>query len=129
MVVILLLDKHIVSSYVALLKTDEHGDSLWTKKYECYELKYIDETSDRGFIMVGSWGRYDNGDIIVYRTDDMGDTLWSIMYNGGWDEMGPYIDNGGSVIQTEDGSFIVSGVTEDDCGVLFQRPLDKLAKM
>jgi Domain of unknown function (DUF5122) beta-propeller len=70
----------------------------------------IQQTSDKGYIMVGSTSSYgvgtpENYNIYLVRIDENGDTIWTRTY-GGSD-----VDHGYSVKQTADGGFIIAGET------------------
>jgi hypothetical protein len=93
---------------VYLIKTDQNGDSLWTRTYgggyvdAGYDVK---ETTDGGFIITGetcSCGDI-NGDVLLLKTDQNGNGLW-LKYYGGND-----VDFGRSLDETEDGGYIVCG--------------------
>jgi hypothetical protein len=77
--------------------------------------------SDGGYIMTGltlSAGDT-NGDIVVIKTSDVGDTQWAFTLGG------PKIEGGNSVIQTADGGYMVAGHTEDfgarDCDAFMMK--------
>jgi hypothetical protein len=65
--------------------------------------------NDGGYILTGltKSGTDPNGDIVVIKTNDQGDTTWTMVYGG------PFLEGGNSVMQTADGGFLVSGHTED----------------
>jgi len=95
----------------------------WGKKY--LDVAYsAAAAADGGYIITGltlSAGDT-NGDILVMKISDIGDTQWSFTYGG------PLIEGGNCVISTADGGFMVSGHTEDfgadDCDA-FMMKLDK----
>ena len=93
-----------------LIRTDENGDTLWTKTYGdgggSYEsLNAVNETDDGGYIMTGRVFAGGVTDMLLIRTDENGDTLWTRTY-GSFDT-----DSGYDVLQTPDGGFIVCGTT------------------
>ena len=95
---------------ILLLKTDESGDSVWSKTYGGEKddvARSVEQTADGGFIIGGTTESFGAGglDLYLIRTDDMGDTLWTRTFGGPDDEMGT------SVRQTVDGGFIVVGTT------------------
>jgi len=94
-----------------LIKTDQNGDSTWTKTIGNGDDDYgrsIQETSDHGFIITG-WrqipGSQNMQDIWLLKTDASGNQEWSKTFGGSESE------DAYSVIETADGGFIVSGAT------------------
>ncbi len=108
---------------VWLLKTDENGDTSWTRTYggitgeEGYS---VQQTNDGGYIIVGYTDSFGAGedDIWLIKTDDNGDTLWTRTYGGSNDE------EGFSVWQTTDSGYVIAGYTnsfgagEDDVWII-----------
>jgi hypothetical protein len=95
---------------VYLIKTNELGDTLWTKTYggSSYESGYpVQQTSDGGYIVAGSTSSFGAGsyDVYLIRTNDLGDTLWTRTYGGSNSDVAY------SVQQTSDGGYIVTGFT------------------
>lgn len=62
----------------------------------------LQQTSDKGFIITGE----KNGDVLLLKTDQNGNVLWSKTYGGLND------DRGCSVSQTDDEGYIITGFTE-----------------
>ncbi|MBA7605830.1 hypothetical protein ES703_12965 [subsurface metagenome] len=95
---------------VYLIKTNENGDTLWTKTYggsnsdKGYNVR---ETSDVGYIIAGYTDSFGAGeeDVYLIKTDNNGDTDWTKTYGG------TYGDIGFSVQQTSDGGYIIVGLT------------------
>lgn len=84
-----------------LIKTDELGNTTWTKTYGKGYLDWVEQTGDAGYVAAG------RGDLI--RTDNNGDVIWrnnydSVSYDG-------LIYNGHilCVQETSDSGYIVSG--------------------
>jgi hypothetical protein len=97
-------------SDVYLIKTDAHGDTLWTRTFGGANFDYgwsVHQTADGGYVIAGSTWSFGAGvrDVYLIKTDASGDTLWTKVY-GGTDQ-----DRGYSVQQTADGGFIVAGYT------------------
>ncbi|MBM3324681.1 MAG: hypothetical protein FJY66_03350, partial [Calditrichaeota bacterium] len=70
-----------------LVKTDSHGDTLWTRTYgrTASDAAYcIQQTADGGYIVAGYSESEDaNGhDCYLVKTDEQGDTLWTRTYGG-----------------------------------------------
>jgi len=95
---------------VYIIKINSTGDTVWTKTYGGVNTDWgvsVRQTSDGGYIIVGSTYSFGSGDSDVYliKTDGIGDTIWTKTYGGiSWDE-------GHSVQQTPDGGFIIVGET------------------
>jgi hypothetical protein len=95
---------------VYLVKTDNIGDTIWTRTYggsgqdHAYSIQH---TSDGGYIVTGTTSSYGDGRGAIYllRIDANGDTLWTRTYGGS------EIDESYSVRQTSDGGYIIAGVT------------------
>jgi len=91
-----------------ILKTNACGDSMWSRWYGgygediCYD---VERTSDGGFIMAGSSSSYAVGgrDFWMVKTDSLGNSQWSNNYGGSADDICR------SVVQTEDGGYIMAG--------------------
>ncbi|MCK4523285.1 hypothetical protein KAU15_00035, partial [candidate division WOR-3 bacterium] len=98
---------------IYLVKTDINGDTLWTRAFggtgsDGAGYKSIMQTNDGGYILTGytkSFGA-GNSDVWLIRIDSNGNTLWAKTFGGGED------DGGESVIETNDGGFIITGYTE-----------------
>ncbi|MBD3232761.1 MAG: T9SS type A sorting domain-containing protein [candidate division Zixibacteria bacterium] len=94
-----------------LVKTDEMGDTLWTKTYggadndRAFSMQLC---NDGGVILAGATDSYGAGDFDFYlvRTDVSGDTLWTRTFGG------EGIDVAKAVWQTTDGGFIAAGGTQ-----------------
>jgi hypothetical protein len=93
---------------VYLVRTDENGDTLWTKTLggsddeQGYSIR---ETQDTGFIITGYTLSSGAGkkDIYLAKTSASGVTMWEKTFGGVEDE------EGNSVQETSDGGFIIVG--------------------
>jgi hypothetical protein len=98
------------TSNAYLVKTNPSGDTIWTKRYGRgrwdggYSVK---QTSDGGYIITGTTVSFEasGSNVFLFKTNASGDTLWTRVYGG------PYDDWGYSVQQTSDGGYIVAGYT------------------
>ncbi|MBU1935932.1 T9SS type A sorting domain-containing protein [bacterium] len=93
-----------------LLKTDENGDSLWSRTYGGLCDDYCQAaaiTSDGGYLLVGMTINCEefHYDFFILKTDANGDSLWSRTYGGSRDDVCS------SVAQTSDGGYILGGWT------------------
>jgi hypothetical protein len=97
------------SVQVYLVKTNASGDTLWTRTYGgAYgDFGYsVQQTSDGGYIVAGRSDGFGNGvEVFLVKTTALGDTLWTRTYGGTND------DAGNSAQQTQDGGYIVAGLT------------------
>jgi hypothetical protein len=93
-----------------LIKTDAYGDTLWAKVYGSSYLEYgrsILQTSDSGFIICGHTEVNFNTDyVLLLKVDVNGNLQWWKNYGGGQLE-----DVASSVVQTNDGGYLVCGYT------------------
>jgi hypothetical protein len=89
-----------------LVKTDDLGNTLWWKKYQGSFSQSaafnVQQTTDGGYIIGGvsvEWtGSYD---LLIIKTNDVGDTTWTRQINYGEEGFG-------SIQQTTDGGYIIS---------------------
>lgn len=95
---------------VYMVRTDENGDTLWTRTYGGADLDRgysIIQRDDRGFLIAGVTSSFGHGgyDTYLIRTKANGDTLWTKTF-GGSD-----YDQGFSIARTIDGGYIIAGVS------------------
>ena len=93
-----------------MMKTDSHGDTLWTRTYggsEWDEAYCVLQTDDEGYVVAGFTESFGVGyrDLYLVNTNGQGDTLWTHTYGG--DDT----DRAWCVQQTMDGGYIVTGYT------------------
>jgi Secretion system C-terminal sorting domain len=93
-----------------LIKTDDNGDSLWTKTFGGSGSDggyWVQQTADGGYIIVG-WAGGDRGysDVWLIKTDANGDVLWTKIYDGNSNDVGYFVQ------QTNDMGYIIAGSTE-----------------
>lgn len=95
---------------VYLVRTDESGDTLWTRTYGGVRDDHgfsVEQTSSGGYIITGQTESYGAGDFDVYliRTNESGDTLWTRTFGG------LSVDAGFSVTESIEGGFVITGKT------------------
>lgn len=96
-----------------LIRTDENGDSLWSKTYDNsdWDVPYcIKQTADGGFIVTGQTevsAYYDDYDAWVVKTDSSGEVMWSNTYTGFYEDFSH--DIAVCVEQVDDGDYILAG--------------------
>ncbi|MBL4755252.1 MAG: T9SS type A sorting domain-containing protein [Flavobacteriales bacterium] len=95
------------TSRAMLWRFDKNMDTLWTKTYGSpaydqigYQCK---QTLDGSFVMIGATNQSGNEDILLIKTDSLGNLLWNTTYGGGQDEPGFTID------VCYDGGYIIGG--------------------
>jgi len=105
-------DSDTIRSHVYLIKTDNNGDTLWTKIYRENDHdvgRSVQQTTDGGYIIAGvtnSWWGEDIYDVYLIKTYSNGDTLWTRTLGGESN------DEAYSVQQTTDGGYIVAGSSD-----------------
>jgi len=97
------------NSSVLLIKTDSYGTMAWFKTFEYnYEIPWVDiqQTTDGGYI-VGGTIRNSYGDSLafLFKTDENGNEIWNKNY------FIMHHNYGYSVIQSNDGGFVIVGYT------------------
>jgi hypothetical protein len=107
-----------------LIKTDAGGDTVWTRQLDLpgsQGASCVRQTLDNGYIIVGTNRTTQNGDgdIWVVKTDENGDTSWTKSFGGSGQQ------DGNSVEQTSDSSYIVLGTTWNQNGMHSQIMLTK----
>jgi hypothetical protein len=94
-----------------LIKTDEYGDTLWTRTFggtSHDDGMSVQQTSDGGYIIAGYTGSFGAGgfDVYLIRTDAYGDMVWTAAYGGTGQDVGH------SVQETSAGKYIIAGITD-----------------
>lgn len=81
---------------VFVVKTDQNGDTLWTRKFggNDWDMAYsIDKLSDSTYIVAGETYSFGAGnrDMYVLRVDQNGDTIWTRTFGGTEDDYAKYV--------------------------------------
>jgi hypothetical protein len=94
-----------------VLRTDSLGDILWTRTYGSGNNDYatsMQQTIDGRYIILGGMGTYGGEtDLYLIKIENVGDTIWTIVYGG------ENIEVGSSVDVTAEGNYIVAGYIWD----------------
>lgn len=104
-----------------VVRLDKDGQILWDRAYGGNQSDHglsIKATADGGGIIVGTTGSqngditrsYGNGDLWVVRISPEGEMLWNQVFGGNM------TDEGGDVLLTPDGGYLVIGYTLSDDG-------------
>ena len=99
-----------------ILKTDDIGEFLWEKRFggsNIESLTSVRQTNDDGYIIGGTSNssdgdigeNYGKNDFWIVKTDALGELEWEKSFGG------PDEDFFGSIIQTNDGGYMVGGRT------------------
>jgi len=104
-------DGALTTGCLYMIKTDNPGDTLWTKHYHLNTRESFCsgvQTSDGGYIITGLTTNLTLGtdNLFLLKTDSNGDSLWSYEYGGNKEDIGF------SVQQTTDEGYVVTGRTE-----------------
>ncbi len=96
---------------VYLIRVDSLGNLIWQKTYGGYEYEWGHdvEVATDGYIICGQTNSFGFGaqDILLIKTDTLGDTLWWRTYGG------PFFDDiGYAVTSTHDGGYAICGYTD-----------------
>ncbi|MFW9845726.1 MAG: hypothetical protein ACFFD6_03175, partial [Candidatus Thorarchaeota archaeon] len=98
------------SSDMWLLRTNSTGHPIWNQSYggsgwdECFDLV---ECDDGGFAITGETHSFGNGgtDVILVKTNILGDEVWKTTFGGPEDEWGS------SIAMCSDGGYAISATT------------------
>ncbi len=95
---------------IYVIKINGIGDTLWTRTYGGNNLESgndIKQTTDGGFVIVGSTNSFGagNSDVYIIKINALGDTTWTRTYGGTLDEVGNSIQQNGA------GGYVIIGST------------------
>lgn len=94
-----------------LIKTDPYGKEEWNWTFKGIEIKSVIQTQDGGFMVAGE---YDMSEILLIKIDKTGKEEWNRLFKR--KGIAPYLSFGiifgdnGTVAQTHDGGYVVSGI-------------------
>ena len=100
-----------------LIKLDENGNEVWSQTYDSKNLDMghgVCQCSDGGYMLTGltteSWtSEYD---MLLVKTDPMGNELWSKTLGG------KYYDVGNTILPTVDDNYVLTGSLDSDLCIL-----------
>ncbi len=98
-----------VSSQMLIVKTNQFGDTLWTKTVtnaNGSQGRCVIQTKDSGYVVLGTANMTTGNDFLIVKLDKNGNTLWSKMYDNATNS-----DYGRTVIEDPLGSLYVGGYT------------------
>jgi predicted secreted protein len=95
---------------VLLIRTDSFGNPVWINGYggnNDEEGNSVIQTSDGGFVVCGYTKSFGSGgnDVYMIKVDSSGNFLWNRFFGGTSDE------EAYSMVQTDDGGFVLAGAT------------------
>ncbi len=95
---------------MGLIKTDPEGNMMWTKEFGGSGRdigKSVQQTKDRGYIVVGETTSYGAGqdDLYLIKTDPNGDMDWGLTFGG------KESDSGCTIQETPEQGFVIAGTT------------------
>ena len=109
------------NTYAMLIKTDANGNLLWNKKYQ-FAVRDLDtgeglvwvvkQTSNGGYILVGTTAASHAADAYIIRTDSNGDVVWARSYEH--DNTFLRFSMGLDIIETWTGDFVMAGSLDKD---------------
>ncbi|RDI91708.1 lipoprotein [Thermosipho africanus Ob7] len=93
-----------------IIKLDKYGNKEWEKAFGGYDSEQaysIQQTTDGGYIVLGSTESFGSGytDVYLIKLDTNGNTELEKTFGG------IYRDNGVSIQQTTDGGYVIAGFT------------------
>lgn len=93
-----------------VIKTDNNGETLWTKTYGGEEDEYcrsIAKTNEGDFVLAGMTDSFsvESYDAYLIKIDNSGEIIWTQTYDGGTR------DEANDIQQTSDLGFIITGLT------------------
>jgi len=96
-------------SYVYVVRTNQTGDTLWTRKlnfgFQNVDGEEIIQTDDSSFVITGTINNGSNSNLLLCKINNNGQVIWSKIYDNGCYQN----DYGFSVDECTDGGLIVTG--------------------
>lgn len=92
-----------------LIKTDSNFKEEWSKEFiktNDQVVHCVQKTDDDGFVVAGPTLIENHPDLWLSKIDSDGNEIWNNVFGG------EYLDYGNDVIQTEDGGYLIVGISE-----------------
>jgi hypothetical protein len=101
-----------INSKALLVKFNANGDTLWTKEFgdnivgSFHTARQCKQTKDKGYILIGEkeMGLH-NEDVLLIKTDSLGNLQWQKNFGG------PYHEMGWTIAVTPDSGYLIGGYT------------------
>lgn len=98
------------SKDIYLIKTNEYGDTTWTRHYGGYnwdDAVSVIEGIDSNFYLTGGYSSTWNTETAIFlmKVNTVGDSIWLKTYGGNLD------DDGWDLVQCQDSGFLITGTT------------------
>jgi len=97
---------------VYLILVSENGDEIWSTLYDMSDqqsARFAEETSDGGYIIIGTTDTiYNQDNILLIKADENGNAIWDTQFGGGSQD---FPGKGDSTHETVDGDYIIIGRT------------------
>ena len=105
--------------FINLQKFDFNGNLIWRGLYLPESFEYgrgfsVTHTSDEGYALTGYVYGENNNDVLVIKTDENGDSLWTWTYDG-YD----YLDRGNCIINDNQNNLIIGGRTTEQSRTIY----------
>ncbi|MBL4755250.1 MAG: T9SS type A sorting domain-containing protein [Flavobacteriales bacterium] len=96
-----------LTSNAMLWRFDENGDTLWTKTYGSPAYDQVGnqckQTPDGGFVIIGATDKLGTNDILLIKTDSLGNLEWDTTFGG------PGAQSGFTILVTSEGNYLFRG--------------------
>ncbi len=101
----IVLGRKVAESSNWIIKIDSNGSITWDKTYSIGEMRFIQQTSDSGYILCGTVNKFSRNFVSLLKIDSESNQKWEKALSAGEDTT-----YGSFVQQTTDGGYIIIGV-------------------